>query len=228
MRVNLKKILSIAAISYSVIFLFVCNKQTTETDNKDKAYLETKGITDDKYRQMQVELLLANSGKPYLIIDTIDNEFALKLKGAPVWEYPITLDGDTARAQLSSFIKTFTGKNHKLLRAVKSKYLFEASPKTPDSVLSIVGEVVKVNPKLLQREIPEKFQIGWGDDLKLVVRTDIEGQPISNLKNVLVKLADTIESPFSERSLQVTMQGEAALTLYRIADKGLPTLIILQ
>jgi hypothetical protein len=211
-----------------IILVTACGQQETTTETKDTAYLAERGITDESYRQLQVELLLANSGKPYLVIDSLKHEFRLELKGGTVWEQPLTIDGDTAKSQLASFIKAFVGKHHRPARGIEGKYLFEASPKTPDSVLAIVGEVVKVDPALLQREIPERFQIEWDDDLKLIITTDVEGKPLSNFKNVLVKLADTFESPFSEKTLRVRMQAEAALTLYRLADKGLPTLGIVQ
>jgi hypothetical protein len=178
----------------------------------------------DDYAETQVELRLALGEKPYLDINFAENELWLKLKGAVVWSCPITpveSDADPLR----EFVKKFRGNDRRLIRPVVEKHLFSAREKTPDSVLKIVGEVVKVNPELLQREIPARFQLLWEDGLILDIRTDAQGKTKTSFKNTMVQLSQKLQRPFGEVTLTVSMTPEQAMTLYRIANPGFPTMI---
>ena len=114
-----------------------------------------------------------------------------------------------------------------MVRPLTAKFLFAAREKTPDSILAIVGDVVKADPQLLQRELPAKFRLMWGCCLTLEVRTDIEGKSRSPLKVALAKFRHTLTLPFGQTMISVQMSGEDALTLYRVARPGLPTLLYL-
>jgi hypothetical protein len=126
--------------------------------------------------------------------------------------------------EVREFVERFQGDERRVLRFLSGKHLFAAQEKTPDSVLAIVGEVVKVDPQLLQREVPSRFQLLWGSGLILEIRTDIAGKPISKLKNTFVKVTEALH-PFGEARFVIKMSPDDALTLYRAAKRGLPTLL---
>jgi hypothetical protein len=178
-----------------------------------------------QYKLYQAEINLANGQKPYLVIDFQLDRVMLKLKGAIVWDYPLTFI-ETDSSEIVEFIKSFRGVKNNIVRNIKNKYLFEVIYKTSDSVLQIVSEAVKIKPELLQREIPEQFQITWSSELKLVVRTDIIGKPLSRIHNAFVRITDALDSPLGDKIIKLKMEPLAALTLYRAAEKGMPTLII--
>jgi hypothetical protein len=92
-------------------------------------------------------------------------------------------------------------------------------------VLAIVGEVVKVDPDLLQRELPERFQLLWDYGLTMEIRTEIAGRPKSIVNGALVEFRHALRRPFGEAHLTLKMDPEAALTLYRAAQPGMPTLL---
>lgn len=177
------------------------------------------------YAITQTELALARTEKPYLEIDLADTELTLKMKGALVWSCPFKLvDGDNG--DLKSFANKFQSDKRRLVRPVVEKYLFTAKEKTPDSVLQIVGKVVNVDPERLQREIPGRFQLLWGDGLVLEIRSDIQGNPKGNFKTTMVDLSQKIQRPFGEDRLVVQVASEDAMTLHRLVEPGFPTLII--
>ena len=177
-----------------------------------------------EYRLIQAELRLAKSEKLYLLINLDRKELQLKLKGAVVWNHPLNIV-ETDSQELEEFKERFQGDEGHLIRPLSKKHLFSAQDKTPDSVLAIVGEVAKVDPELLQRDVPERFELLWGSDLILEVRTEIVGKPKSRLKSTLVEVGHALRRPFGEAHIIVKMQPDNALTLYRAAKAGLPTLL---
>lgn len=178
-----------------------------------------------EYRLIQAELRLARSEGLYLVLDMAREEFQLKLKGALVWNYPINAV-NTDSQELKEFGERFLGGDKgRVVRCLSGKHLFTAQDKTPDSVLAVVGEVVKVDPELLQREVPARFQLLWGSGLTLEVRTDIVGKPKSPLKSTLMEFRHALRRPFGEAYLMVKMHPDDAITFYQAARVDLPTIL---
>jgi hypothetical protein len=126
---------------------------------------------------------------------------------------------------ISEFVEKFRGSQKKLIRPLVDRHLYAAMDKTPDSILAIVGEVVKVDPELLQREVPQRFQISWSPGVVLEVKTEAVGKPTSRIKNTMADFRRAIQLPFGVARITVKMNAEDALTLYRASQPGLPTLI---
>jgi hypothetical protein len=178
-----------------------------------------------EYRQLQTEIHLAESKNLYFVIDFRRNLLAFKLKGSTVWSEPISLVEPDSSA-FERFARAFETKDHQLMRHIVGKFLFEANKKTPDSILAIVGEAMNLNPALLQREVPAHFQLTWSDGLSLDVRTDIVPvYKMEPLKKTIEQIKQVLDKPFGEANLTVKMTPDAALTLYRAAVIGLPTMI---
>ena len=177
-----------------------------------------------EYRLLQFELALAKTSSLYLIFDVGRRELEFKMKGTVVWSCPLEIaSGDSG--DLERFVSHFRGDDDQLARLVSAKYLFAGAERTPDSILAIVGQVVKADPNSLQRDLPERFQVFWGWNLVLEVRTDIVGQPISKFRNASLAVLESIRRPFGETRLVIRMTPEQALTLYRAAVPGLPTAV---
>jgi type II secretory pathway component PulC len=206
--------------------LSVCkNKQSVPASPNHRVdNSEDRKRAELQYRLIQTELLLAKTSQPYLVIDLDKNRLELKLKGAVVWNQPIQLL-ETDSQEVRDFAQRFEGENKELVRPLSDKFLFTAKNKTPDSVLTIISDAVKAKPELMQRDVPERFQLFWDSNLILEVRTEISGKPKEKLKGTIVKLRHTIERPFGESHITIKMSPEAALTLYRAAHPGLPTFI---
>ena len=178
-----------------------------------------------EYRRSQLELALAKTSNPYMVVDLDRLEVMIKLKGASVWNARMQIALEDS-AQIGAFAKRFKGSEDELVRMVASRYLFAGKEKTPDSILAIVGEVVKADPQLLQRDIPERFELAWSWDVILDVRTDIDGEPRSKFKNFQMSLLDAMRRPFGAKRLRIKLGSDDALTLYRAASPGLPTLLV--
>jgi hypothetical protein len=182
----------------------------------DKANLE--------YRLIASELKLAQMKKTYFVLDFKEKRLLLKLGGATVWSYPMNIDADNSD-ELNDFIGRFMEEKKLLVRPVTERHLFAATEKSSDSVLSIVSQVVRADVSLMQRDIPQRFEIHWGDGLTLEVKTEIAGEPRSKLKNAVIEFRKVLQKPFGEATLSIIMDAESAMTLYRVADRGLLTLI---
>jgi hypothetical protein len=200
------------------------NGKRTERQSSDDKKWDWQAA-ETEYEQIRAELKLARAEKPYLVLDFSQKQITIKLKGTEVWSYPMEAvdkdDGD-----LSNFSNRFLGNDRRFVRLVSGEHLFAASRKTPDSILAIVGKAVNVDPKLMQRQVPERFQILWGNNLILEIRTDITGKPTSRIKNTLAEVSRALKLPLGEAYLVLKMDPDRALTLYRASQPGLPTLII--
>ncbi len=194
-------------------------------------FLETSRLNEATERysfsrpQRGAEAKLAESDKVYLMVDLAHKELQLILKGAVVWNYPLKMEKENP-GDLREFARLFRRNENLVVRPLSEKHLFASKSRTPDSILAIVSEVTKFRPELLQREMPERFQLLWGDDLILDVRTDVQGTPISKFKNTIVEIRRVLQRPLGEAYLSVKMDPVRALTLYRMAQPGLPTILI--
>ena len=180
--------------------------------------------TELEYRLLQAEFALVKSDSLYLVLNLKQNELQLKLKGVVVWNSPISLI-ETSSQEPEKFAKRFLGEKELLIRPISYKYLFTAQNKTSDSILVIISDAVKAKPELMQRDVPGRFQLLWGYGLILEVRTDIIGKPKSKLRNTMVKVREALRRPFGETCIILKMDPDYALTLYRAAHPGLPTLL---
>jgi hypothetical protein len=180
----------------------------------------------EEYRAVGLELALARTGNPYMVIDVGRKDISLRVKAAVVWNSHLELASSDSEA-LADFADRFTHGGRRPLRFMTSKYLFAAREKTPDSILAIVGKVVKTDPELLQRDIPERFELKWGPSLILDVHTDAVGAPKSRFRNAEVSVLEAIRRPFGQCRLRVSLGADDGLTLYRAASPRLPTLVLL-
>lgn len=211
--------------------LFSCSGDETENENasaEGKQKTVAKKWSYDKanleYRLIASELKLAQMKKTYFVLDFKEKRLLLKLGGATVWNYPMNIDADNSD-ELNDFIGRFMEEKKLLVRPVTERHLFAATEKSSDSVLSIVSQVVRADVSLMQRDIPQRFEIHWGDGLTLEVKTEIAGEPRSKLKNAVIEFRKVLQKPFGEATLSIIMDAESAMTLYRVADRGLLTLI---
>ncbi len=225
---NIRKILP-AALALLLISLLLpaCQKDQTETESAkgEKRAPSSSGPKFSQYRLMQAELVLANTVKPYLVLDLAQGALKIKIKGATLWDYPLAMDPDESDP-LDKFAQRFLGEEGKPVRPVAGKYLFAAQGRSPDTLLAIVSGALNVDPGLLQRDIPSRFQIQWAKNIFLDVSTDVAAEPKSKLKNTLLEVSQALQRPFGEARLTMKMHPDAALTFWRAVEVGLPTLII--
>ena len=176
-----------------------------------------------EYQMLQAELQIAKGDKPYLVFQWEPQpQLLVKLKGAVVAAYPLRLEGGPG--EVKRFREEFRGPQRRVVRGLAQKYLYTARDQTPDSVLTIVGGVLNLDPQEMQREIPGWFELKWQDDLVLEVRADVDGQPLPGVDLKIVKLQQTIRRPFGEVRLRVRLDRRDALTVYRLAHPGMPVL----
>jgi hypothetical protein len=192
------------------------SNQSSRNWNREYAQLE--------YKLIQTELRLAKTEQLYMVLNFKRNELQLKFKGAKVWNCPIEIAQPDSQ-ELREFLARFQGDEKRVMLPLSDKYLFAGSEKTPDSVLAVVGEVANVDPELLQRELPARFQLIWDYGLTLEIRTEIPGKPRMAVKRALVELRHALRRPFGEAWLTLRMNPDEALTLYRAAQPGMPTLL---
>lgn len=220
-----RPVLLAAGIALSV-FVVSCGRekdQTTSAATQDDKKWD-RGRAESEYRLMQTELTVAKSDSAYMVLDFKRHELKIKQKGAVVWSYPMTFATKDSEA-VGDFLDRFLGQERRFMRPLANKYLFSARGKTPDSVLAIVGEVVKVEPGTLQRELPQRFQFEWADGLVLEVQTDVAGKPISKFQNAIIEIGQALNRPFGGTSIVLKVSADEALTLYRATQPGMPTLV---
>ena len=78
---------------------------------------------------------------------------------------------------------------------------------------------------LLQRELPARFELHWGDEVIMDIRTDVEGKPVDKFKNTIVEVRNLLQSPLGSSKIMIKMDPVHALTLYRMAQPGLATMV---
>lgn len=212
-----------------ILGLFSCLKRHEEgaisADDSGRAEEWNQFAAEMEYRLLQTELLLARSDQPYLVFNLPKARLELRLKAAVVWEYPLDIAVEDS-ARLDKFVSDFIGDRRRLARPLIEKHLFASETQMPDSVLAIISEATKFDAELMRRDLPARFLLLWQNGVSLDVRTELSGKPASRLKNVYVEFKRLLTRPLGGTSLVLTMSKEEALTLYRTALPGLPTIVI--
>jgi|GEM_PF-1821241 len=234
---RLLSILCILAISFSLLTSGCRNEVSSlikgltnrldclKTEFKSFKGSERLSESQIKYRILCTELDLAESGQIYLILNLPQRRLEIRLRGANVWQTPLNpVEGDSQT--INKFLQRFTKNSERWRRPITGKYLFASQEKMPDSVLTIVSEVLNVKKELLQREVPERFRIYWSDDLLMDIITDVTGQKRSFFKNKVVEAHSALRRPFGAAQLVVKLPPDDALTLYRLTNEGFQTLIL--
>ena len=201
--------------------LFGCGGADEAGTNGDGKW--NAASADREYQMIQAELKLSALEKPYLVLNLDTKQVRLKLKGAVVWEFPINIEqGDSD--DLQSFVDRFHD-GRKLVRPITTTHLYAYKDQTPDSILTIISDVTKFDADLLQRELPARFELHWGDAVVLEIRTDVEGKPADKFKNTIVSVRHILQSPLGVSQITIKMDPVHAMTLYRVAHPGLPTIV---
>jgi hypothetical protein len=206
------------------LLLLSCGQRNQQGSSATKEPGWNQEQAELQYRVLQAELKLAQSNQAYLVLDFQRNQLEIKLRGTTVWNYPMTIE-KTEASELHEFSERFMGSQQNIVRPLLFKYLFAASGRTPDSILAIISGATMFPPELLQRTIPERFQLKWSDDIVLDIRTDVVGKPESKWKNTIVEIRQAIAGRLGDAYVTVKMPKDNAITLYRAAVIGLPTLI---
>lgn len=205
-----------------VLLLFVACGGSDEAAN-DSVTKWSAVDAEREYQMIQAELKLSALEKPYLVLNFDKKMVRLKLKSAVVWEFPINIEqGDSD--ELQSFIDRFHD-GRKLVRPITATHLYSFKEQTPDSILTIISDVTKFDASLLQRELPARFELHWGDAVILDIRTDVEGKQANKLKNTIVSVRHLLQSPLGVSQITIKMDPVHAMTLYRVAHPGLATIV---
>lgn len=218
-----------AALALSGVFVgLLCLVSCAKKDSADakssgeKKFSPTHAASE--YQMLQAQLKLASTDKPYLVLDFAQKQLRLELEGTLVWNYPLDVSPDDI-AEIGDFVERFHS-GSQLVRPITQTYLFSGQTKTSDSILNIVSEVTKVKAELLQRELPEHFQLFWGENVSIDIFTDIKGQPTDKFKNTVFEIRHALQTPFGKARITIKMPSGRALTLFRVAQPGLPTFVI--
>ncbi len=178
-----------------------------------------------EYLQLQVETELAEAAVPYLVLDLPRSAVEVRLGGVVVWNQPLQI-ADSDSNKLYEFVTRFKRSSLSDVRYLWDKRLYSAQERFSDSVITIVTKILEVNPELLQRELPSRFQLEWGDNLILEFRTELKVDQKRGFGKVIKDIWTELGRPWRQTVLVANMPMEEALTLYRVTHPGIPTMII--
>ncbi len=201
-----------------------CGKKDESTNGTDSGTKDELAGLQTEYSVLKAELELAKTDSVYLVIDIPGKRFVLKQRGTVLWDQPMEeLQRSDGRW---SFGNEFVGDGRHFVRQVEDVHLYAFTEQSPDSVLKIVSETVRTTIDRMQRVVPERFDITWKDDLILEIVTEIKGRPESRFSNLITSIRRSLQRQGRGAKLVVGMDAKRSVTFYRVAVKGLPTLII--
>jgi hypothetical protein len=179
---------------------------------------------DSEFRAAWAELTLAKGDEPYLVLDLERHAIDLRLKGALLWsshfQYQPSDSEGAHRPDLA-----LAGEGGLPVAFLSGKHLYSRRAQFADSVLSVVARVAHVDADHLQRYEPGHFELRFGRNLVIDVRTDTAARPTSYIGNVFARARSAILAPLTKGEIKVQMRPDEALTLYRTARRNLPILV---
>jgi hypothetical protein len=202
--------------------LTACGGRSRETGRGEATIGRTQA--EAEYRFLQSEIALASTDSLYLLIDFARRETALKRRGTPLWSCPMrSPHGDPDGVDFS---RRFLGEEGRSIRVVAWKHLYGGQEKIPAQTLEIVSRTLNADPASLQRLLPERFLLSFGDRAFMEVRTDVEGSAVGGLENQSKSVERTVDIILGGASLDLSMTGEQGLTLYEAVYPGMPVLLV--
>lgn len=210
------------ALPALILLLLACSGGENGNGSNGTAWSAVNA--ESEYQMIQAELKLSELEKPYLVLNFDKKQIRLKLKGAVVWEFPVNFE-QADHDEVMSFVDHFH-EGRRLVRPITTTHLYAYKEQTPDSILAIISEVTKFDRSLLQRELPARFELHWGDQVIMDIRTDVEGKPVDKFKNTIVSVRNLLQSPLGASSIIVKVDPVHAMTLYRVAQPGLATIVL--
>jgi hypothetical protein len=103
--------------------------------------------------------------------------------------------------------------------------VYAYSEQIPDSILATIAEATGFSPALIQRDIPARMFISWGEGLLVEIRTDIEGTRKPRFDNVLFDVRRAVSEVGQPGHPVFRTTPESAMTLARLARVGMFTLL---
>lgn len=214
--------LSVCALCALLIHGASCGQKRLPQESSKPAV--TRSQAEAEYRHLRSEIALASGDSLYLVLDFPRQQAALKLRGTPLWSCPMRLSNGGAGVR--GFVRRFAGDDNRLIRALVRKHLYGGQETIPAQTLEIVGKALKTDPAPLQRILPERFLLSFGERVFMDIRTDVEGRRIGGLENPSRSVGRALDIMMGGASLDLSMTGKEGLTMYEAIYPGMRVLLI--
>lgn len=192
------------------------------TPQEPVSELQKMGYT---YKYAQIERALAATTTPYIVLNTKNNRLEVLQSGAIVWDEPFSLNEKEAKHLDHALLGNMLNATEPAVRYVKERKLLQHHKRYADSVLTIISGILNVEPAMLQRELPVKFELKTSDGLLFRFEAD-DDTLLAEQKKPLRSVLDGLFG-FGKGDPVATfrMPMERALTLYYVAHPGAMVLI---
>lgn len=198
-----------------------CGESSRETDS---ATAPSNGAAAESYRLLQAELLLADAEIPYFVFDLSNRELQIRLRGTVVWNESLR-SADADSLQFVDFAAAWSDSGQTVVRYLQEKRLTVGQKRHSDSVLAIVSNILRIDPQLLQRDLPVDFELRWESGFRCRFVAIEDSLQAARATGTLDRVRGSLEFRHQERALMLHIPIERALTLYRVAHPGIPTLV---
>ncbi|MGQ9603712.1 MAG: hypothetical protein ACUVUU_05820 [bacterium] len=182
------------------------------------------GALVDKLALDWTELQLAKRDSPYLVLNVPRSTLDVRLKGRLLARFPIEFEmsRDKLVSKIAHLKKSDTGLPVEILT---SKRLYGYTKCYSDSMIKMISSVVKTNPNNIHRYKPSSFELRFGTRLVIYVKTDVKPSDRDGWKTPFDLARGTILYLFTKTRIKIRANADDALTIYRMAEPGMPILI---
>ncbi len=211
-----------------VLVIFLASTPSLGEDVKKASSISSQSKPDretliDEFTLNWTELQLAKRDSPYLVLNIPRSTLDARLKGRLLRRFPITFK--MSEKELNSEIANLRSPRDLPVEVVTSKRLYGYKKCYSDSVLRIIANVIRIDPETIQRYMPSRFELRFGRRLVIYVETDVKPSHRPGWKAPFLHLRSAVLDLFAKAKIKVQVNGEDALTLYRMAEPGTPMLI---
>ncbi|MFH2055085.1 MAG: hypothetical protein ABIJ61_03930 [bacterium] len=155
-----------------------------------------------------LEAELAASNQPYLIFDCRTHSIDIALGGTILRQLEFSFaDSDSL----------LTG--WPLSTNVDHAHLEAAVALVPEDELSVVSQVTGASPGQIQRYLPAEMLLVTSAGSRILIRTGLDGHPISSWGNFCEAAKSAISSLLGGRQLNLTMKPDDAMALYGLSNR---------
>lgn len=158
----------------------------------------------------------------YMVLDVQNHEFHLWYGPWELFTCAFSLTDSSAQP---GFVGRWMSPDRTPWQVVKTRGIWSGKPAVSDTVIRVVSEVSKVDPELIKRVYPDRFQLDLSGGFRLLVLTPGGASQERGWAEIWNSYARRIASLGRLRELTVVVSPADAQSLYYALEPGTPVVL---
>lgn len=139
--------------------------------------------------------------------------------------YPLVGCSVVARTSAETFVESWDSRTQHGWQTVKSRRAFAARPSVSDTIVEVVAQVSRADPRDIQRIVPDRFRIDLSGSMSVVFVTPRGDRQGADFRESMDAAIRQLVSLGRQEVLTIWVSESDAQTLYYALEPGTPVIL---